>query len=324
MGSGQEIGIRDAQAHAEVGSALEEPPGGAAERILFATDGGDASIRAMDWLAQRAKLRRIAITVLTVIEPDLGAAGALQDAVREAGESILDQATAYLDRTAPAAEVTARLVWGRPRDEFATASAGADLLVAGSDRTGALSGLRGGGFAMKLAEGSTCPVLIVPRTWHAGDGPVVVGVHGDSGDEAALRLAVDEAATLRRQLRVVHAWQLPRFATPVAIADAATALVEAHHSLLADTVDRVRQAHPHLDVRAVLVEGHPATALAREAHGAELLVVGSHHQTVLERFFLGSTGRELIAHPVCPLAVASAAGKSGPAPPAGVHPHSRR
>lgn len=272
--------------------------------VLLATDGGEAGVGAMKWLAHRAKMHRLNIRVLTVIETDPVMAALDQRMLLNPAEHALTSAEAYLARTAPSAEVATGVLWGDARQEFAEVSRDADILVVGTNRTGRLAGLLGSSFSTKVAESARCPVVVVPKTWHAGHGPVVVGVQGDGSDDAALQFAAHEATILHRELRIVHAWQFPSIGAPVAVADDdTTAVVDAHDSLVSDTVARLREENPGLAVRGAIVEGRPATALNRGAEGAELLVVGTHGWTVMDRFFIGSTSREILAHPMCPVAV---------------------
>jgi len=274
------------------------------EDVVLATDGGEASVGAMKWLARRSRLHRLNVTVMTVVEADWMTVQLDSGTLERAAEECLDASETYLARVAPSAEVRTVQAWGEPREEFARASQGADLLVVGSNRTSGLSSVLGASFSTKLAEGADCPVVVVPRTWRAGKGAVVVGVQGDGSDEAAIRLAVREARIMHRELRIVHSWSYPPILAPIAPLDEETpGVVDAHDSLLQGVVGRVRRENPTLSVSAVLAEGHPGEVLAREAQGGELLVVGSHGWTLMDRFFIGSVSREIISRPPCPVAV---------------------
>lgn len=272
----------------------------AVERVVLATAGGAAGLGARDWVRHRAQMHRLDLRLLTVIDADAVTVQLPHGPVLAAAEGELKSAKAYFARTAPSAEVTASVAWGDPREELGTASEAADLLVVGSNRTGALSAVAGASFSTRLVEASDCPVVVVPKTWGSGRGPVVVGIQGDDSDNAPLRLAVREAQILRRELRVAHAWEFPS----LTLETGTDAAVEGPDTLLRDTVAHLRRENPGLTVRGVLLEGLPAAAaLTREAAGAELLVVGSHRASVMERFFVGSVSRDVLARLVCPVAV---------------------
>ena len=273
------------------------------ERVVLATDGGAASVGAMRWLAHRSRLHPLDITVQTVVQEDWVADQLEGATLEQAADDCLDASERYLARVAPSAEIRTSQTWGDPRAEFAASSAGADLLVVGSNRTRALSGLLGASFSTKIAEGARCPVVIVPKTWKPGTGAIVVGLAGDGTDDAALELAAREAETLHRELRVVHAWSWPSVLSSIPPHEEDTAVVDPRAQVLDDALALVRTAHPGLSVSGVIVEGHPATVLLREASGAELLVVGSHGWTVMDRFFIGSISRDIVSRPSCPVAV---------------------
>jgi nucleotide-binding universal stress UspA family protein len=272
------------------------------EHVLFATDGGDAGAGAMTWITDRARMHRLDVAVLTVIEQDWFAAAASGMYVAEAAERVVYAAEQYFARTAPSADVVTRVESGEPREVFAAASESQDLLVVGTNRTTALSSVLGSSFPMKLVEAARCPVIVVPKNWRHGHGAVVVGTQGDGSDDAALDFAVHEARVLHRELRVVHCMSVPALLGPdvSATTDDEAAVRDA---VLGSTLERLRMDNPDLSIRGVLAQGEPAEVLAREARGEELLVVGSHRYTVMDRFFIGSISREVLTRPVCPVAV---------------------
>ena len=51
----------------------------------------------------------------------------------------------------------------------------------------------GATFSIKLVEAAQCPAIVVPKAWKPGRGPVVVGIKGDTQDEAPFQFAVHEA-----------------------------------------------------------------------------------------------------------------------------------
>jgi nucleotide-binding universal stress UspA family protein len=162
----------------------------------------------------------------------------------------------------------------------------------------------GSSFPMKLVEGSRCPVVVVPKTWTPGHGSIVVGIQGDGSDEAAVAFAAHEARVLHRELRVVHSWYLPTVLEAGSVVQTAEVeIADSHDAVLAGTLDTLRAAHPELGISGVLAKGDAAEVLEREAAGQELLVVGSHGWTVMDRFFLGSVSREILGRPVGPVAV---------------------
>jgi nucleotide-binding universal stress UspA family protein len=135
---------------------------------------------------------------------------------------------------------------------------------------------------------------------------VVVGVDGSSGAGAALRFAFDEARLRELPLRIVCAWEASA-ATYVGETFAATpdAFLEAEHH--ADEVLHaalgILDADAGVEIEALAIEGHPATVLIEQAHGAALLVVGSRGHGTAVSLLLGSVSQRLSHHAPCPLVI---------------------
>lgn len=269
------------------------------ESIVLATDGGAAGDGAMRWVAHRGRMHRLNVLVLSVADVERFSAQ-LSKAVLDEQRAAAEHTAEEIARKAPSAEIAWRVDTGDARQQLAVASAGHDLIVAGSNRAGRLAGVLGSTFSTKLVEAAACPALIVPKAWSPGHGAVVVGIQGDRHDEAALRFAVHEALVLHRLLRVIHAWDVPTVVKAGPFGEEALGL----QSAVMDTaLEKLRAAHPGLDIEGVLAEEHPSLALARNATGAELLVVGTHGRAAVDRFFVGSVSREILARPPCPVAV---------------------
>jgi nucleotide-binding universal stress UspA family protein len=280
--------------------ALEEHPADPiVESIVLATAGGEAGDGAMRWVTHRGKMHRLNVLVLTVAE--IGAFGAELSQSALAAERVAAERTAKeIARKAPSAEVDWRVDVGDARKKLAAASANEDMIVVGSNRVGPLAAVLGATFSMKLVEAAQCPAIVVPKAWKPGRGPVVVGIQGDAQDEAPLHFAVHEARVLHRPLRVVHAWNLPvNVETGPYVDDARGAQAVVMEAGLA----KLRAENPDLEIEGVLSEDYPSPALTREASGAELLVVGSHGRTAMDRYFVGSVSREVLSRPPCPVAV---------------------
>jgi nucleotide-binding universal stress UspA family protein len=271
------------------------------ERVLLATDGGIAGISAMHWIADRARVRTLDVTVLDVVDvPELP--GWEAGKRHFAADRAVRHATDYLAGAAASANCKGRVSAGDPRTCITAATEDADLLVIGTRR---LAGSRHllASFSTKVAETADCPAVVVPHGWKRSVGPVLVGVEGDGSDDAALDFAAHEAEVLHRELVLVHAWQLSRILTP-AFPDELEQAVEVAAALrLAVVANRVRDSHPHLRIALLLAHDEPAPALARAAKGASLVVVGSHRLSVIDRALFASINRHVVERPECPVAI---------------------
>src|SRR5258708_30282 len=107
-------------------------------------------------------------------------------------------------------------------------------------------------------------------------GRIVVGVDDTDEAETAFRWALDQAARTGDRVEVVYAWQRSH---PVPVRGAATITVpdEEYQAVaeqfLAELIAKLAPS-PGVEVTTAL-EGEPEDVLARNADGADLLVVGS-------------------------------------------------
>jgi nucleotide-binding universal stress UspA family protein len=274
------------------------------EHLVLASDGGLASMSAMRWIADRARAHVLDLDVVVVLEDERVLGGILAGAGTKEARRAVEAVNGYLPWIAPSVRVSTSVLAGAPRATLQRLSASADLLVVGTNRVGPLSRLLLATFSTKLAEASECPTVVVPRGWEKSAGPVVVGVAGDSSDEAALDFAAHEAEVLRRRLVLVHARHLRSDIRPALTADQDVRDASAAHSAhLTAAEELVRGRHRRLEVVRVLSDGQAVQALIRAGEGASLLVVGTHELTVLDRMLLASVSRGVLERPPCPVVI---------------------
>ena len=72
---------------------------------------------------------------------------------------------------------------------------------------------------------------------------------------------------------------------------------------LDDAIATARTAHPKVQFRPVVVEGHPAPALVDASRGASLLVVGSRGHGEFAGMLLGSVSEHCVTKAHCPVLV---------------------
>jgi nucleotide-binding universal stress UspA family protein len=137
---------------------------------------------------------------------------------------------------------------------------------------------------------------------------VVVGYDGSQGSEAALRVAVREARLRQARLRLVSAWHVPTYAYgSLAVPAVATGLGEdlrrELERQLENTVSQLRDTESDLPIDSRLVEGAAASALIKEAAGADLLVVGSRGLGGFRELLLGSVSHQCALHASCPVLI---------------------
>lgn len=134
---------------------------------------------------------------------------------------------------------------------------------------------------------------------------IVVGTDGSAAGNDAVRWAAREAARRRMPLRVVHVLDTERDTAPLSdFAGNDDALSHELAGIVATAgVTAAREAAPGVDVRPLILTGHPAACLVAAAENADLLVVGSHHRGRIAGPRSGSVSRHVARHARCPVIV---------------------
>ena len=154
--------------------------------IIVGVDGSDHSRRALRWAMQEAVLRRVPLTVMTVVEDPARPAtgiywgvhrrpgnGVSEEHVRNALRKFADQTAGEIGGTVP--DVTVRVATGETAAELVSASRDADLLVVGCRGEGGFARLLMGSVSSQVAQHAECPVAVI-----RGAGPAPLAVSGDN------------------------------------------------------------------------------------------------------------------------------------------------
>jgi nucleotide-binding universal stress UspA family protein len=189
-------------------------------------------------------------------------------------------------------------------------SEGADLIVVGSARHGAVGRLLLGSVGRAVLHGSPCPVAVAPRDYAANPAAVAtVGVAFDHSAEArhaldvALGIARDRGAALALR-QVVAADLLPAVAgyPMINVEQLSGELRDAAQKRLDELVPTLEADGVPITAQAVL--GTSAAERLEELAGqVDLLVTGSRGYGALRRVVLGSTADRLIHRAGCPVLV---------------------
>ncbi len=274
----------------------------AEQTIVAGYDGSEASADAVSWAVRDARLRGLSVIICHAWTPGypVPAAGptASDGPAREHAEEVISRGARHARACDAAVEIRPVLVCGAAARALCAQSAGADMLVVGSRGAGGLAGLLLGSVSFQVAAHARVPVTVVRSHWRPVPGdnpaPVVVGVDGSPGSQAALELAIMEAALRDVPLVAV-----------CALADAAGAVGVAR-SIEADfgsAITRAQADHPGVLVRARVEQGSPRTALLAAAAQAQLLVVGARGRGGLRDMSLGSVSVAVLHHAPCPVSV---------------------
>lgn len=129
---------------------------------------------------------------------------------------------------------------------------------------------------------------------------ILVGVEGVPTSDDALVWAATAAATRKATLRLVTATGYPTAALDLLYDDA---VVQGAQTVLERAAATARAVAPEVRITTEVDRRTPAEALCALSVDADLLVVGSHRMSALERVFAGSLSYQITAGAHCPVVV---------------------
>ncbi|MEV5875304.1 universal stress protein [Streptomyces sp. NPDC052101] len=287
--------------------------------VIAAVDGSDDSLRALEWAFDAARRHTAPLRVVHVRQyAAWGQADVLVAGPPEAeGDPVLDDVRTRLADRGPQPSVEYVALEGVPGAALPELGTDAQLLVLGSRGRGGFASLLLGSNGLAAARDAECPVVVVPRPGRQvhGDGPaepgprVVVGLHADSPDEAALAFAFAEAALRAARVQVIAAypwpvqtWSVPgQILAPQVDQDA----VENETRALAEGfLAPHRKRHPEVRADVEALPGDAAGHLVAASKDAELVVVGRHRRRLLAPArMMGSVTQAVLLHAASPIAV---------------------
>ena len=266
------------------------------ERILIGYDGSEQARDAVLLGADlAARLEADAILGVCVDRPGRPLAAEEADALLDGAASLapeVDLRRAVTTDSSPA-DGLRRLV----------SEARADLLVVGSTHRGPIGRVLPGSTALRLIGSVSCPLAVAPRTSPGenrapADGDVAVAYDGSPEAIEALRFGARLASQLSAPLHVLGALGVRPGSPPALLDRVGTPASEEgaeHRDRLRRAVESAVAGLPvELDVRQVLLEGPPASAIpVHEMAAGGLLVTGSHRRGPLVSLLLGSVSDAL-------------------------------
>jgi nucleotide-binding universal stress UspA family protein len=133
---------------------------------------------------------------------------------------------------------------------------------------------------------------------------IVVGVDGSAGSQVAVEFAAHEAVAHGARLRLVSAWEVPTNVLSGGVVPDLYGSFEAEAlKLLGDTVVRVHELEPAVEVEQKSVEGHAGNVLVDEAENADLVVIGRRGHSGFTELLLGSISHQVADHARCPVVI---------------------
>ncbi|MEU7146286.1 universal stress protein [Nocardia sp. NPDC046473] len=281
--------------------------------IVVGIDGSPAAISAARWAGDLAARQHESLALVCVV-PDLGyrrspsavAETGMLAQLRATAEHKVAEAVSVVREDRPKLEIVATVAEGVPAQRLIEHSAAARMVVVaanGVERTGMVLL---GSTALRVANNAACPVAV----WRGdldrplpNNRPVLVGVDGHPGGEAALGLAFELAALLRVNIIAVHAWYDPALWQWNAGSDALATLADAEELLLAERMTGWREKFPDVYTTRITYNSGPAQAMLEFAIRAQLLVTGNHGHNRVTGLLLDSTSQNLLHNAPCPTVI---------------------
>ncbi|MCC9309550.1 universal stress protein [Kitasatospora sp. RB6PN24] len=135
---------------------------------------------------------------------------------------------------------------------------------------------------------------------------IVAGVDGSEQSRRALRWAMRQAELTGAVLEAVIAWEPPFSGWGGNVRpDEENALADQARKVLVESIEKVSDSGPAVEVTARVLEGTPAQVLLKAAadDGVALLVVGSRGLGGFTGALLGSVGQHCAQHAPCPVVI---------------------
>jgi nucleotide-binding universal stress UspA family protein len=142
------------------------------------------------------------------------------------------------------------------------------------------------------------------------DRRIVVGVDGSEHAKTAMRWALTQARLTGATVEAVTAWQDPAMSgfsygwSPMLFdGDSIATLTE---KTLHETIAEVTSGHANgqrVEIKARVVQGHPAKVMVEASTGAGLLVLGTRGHSTFAGILLGSVSQHCVQHAPCPVVV---------------------
>jgi nucleotide-binding universal stress UspA family protein len=290
------------------------------ESILVGIDDSEGTRAALAWAAAAATTHQWSLTLahahVDVTKPPLRGFTPAEADVRAEAHALLKRAAAHVGASGEAASAADLITRpGRPDRLLIDLAENSRMVVVGRQGRGGFRDMLLGSTAYRVAEQCSVPVVIVPEGWDmhsAAEGPVVLGLDEDSGEDA-IAFAFDYASRTGARLEAVHIFAPPMYLAAGGFGGYVPTAqdwpwnseeaIEERRRTLSEQLAGWREKYPEVDLHPCVRLGYPASVLIEESSTARLLVVGGRDHGVVASVLIGSVARNLMHHATCPLAV---------------------
>jgi len=283
------------------------------EKLLLATDGSqfsEGAIREAIRLAKRCSSKLAAISVIETNPEYETIAPQLLEKAEQAARGHLDGVKKQAKQEG--VDITTSILEGEDSFNYIAEEASktkASMLIMGRRGRTGLKRLAMGSTTARVIGHAPCNVLVVPKAAKVDFKNIVVATDGSHYSTAAASEAIGIAKKNGSQLTVI-AVVPAELATPTDVDFAATQrelLAEKEMQVAEKNAKAVKEAavKEGVAVQAFVMTGKPADAIIETAKEkkADLIIVGSHGRTGLERLLMGSVAERVIVLADCAVLV---------------------
>ncbi len=282
--------------------------------IVVGIDESPAAKAAVQWATRDAELRKIPVTLVHAMSPEIAAwpnvrlPAGLARWQRDRGRRLVDEAFKVVEQASQhggPAEVHSEILASAAVPTLVDLSKEAELVVAGCRGSAPWPGQQLGSVSSGLLRYAHCPVAIVhdeDPSHPSSQAPVLVGVDGSSASELATAIAFDEASRRNVGLVALHAWSDADVSEWPGIDWPATQSMA--EEVLAERLAGWQEQYPDVPVSRAVVCDKPARQLVQRSADAQLVVVGSRGRGGFADMLVGSVGEAVAQMAQVPVVVA--------------------
>ncbi|QLH83107.1 universal stress protein [Halosimplex pelagicum] len=270
------------------------------DAILFPTDGSDAAETALDTAIAAAGAHDATLHVLYVADtnqPSLSnVQGRVTDVLEGEGRDIVEEAGARARNAG--VETVEEVIQGGPSRTICdyVDDRGVDLVVMGTRGSRDIERIILGSVTERVVRNADAPVLVVPPESDREYPPeaILVGTDGSEGSEAAVDEGLGIAEATGGTLHLVSVLESNVLGIDIGSSQISEARERREEEVFAPARERAEDRG--VAVETAVEEGDVVDRLDEyvDAHGIDLVVVGTHGRTGLDKRILGSVTENLM------------------------------
>ncbi|MFD4646754.1 universal stress protein [Streptomyces sp. NPDC058441] len=284
--------------------------------LVVGVDGSESSMRAVDWAADEAVLRKVPLRLVYASLWERYEGAALAETLGTTSEqaledNILDTAARRAQRRGADLKVTTEVLPEDAVSALLNEGRNACALVLGSRGRSRVAELLLGSVCLEVAARANCPVIVL-RDGHdnqAGNGMlrrIALGVGEERQNSEALRFAFQEAQRRGAALDAVRAWRCPAHESVdhlLLAGEPARLHEERAVEILESALNQFAAEYPSVELRRRTAEGPARRVLLDASTRADLLVVGARRRQGHPGLQLGQVAHTALHHSRCPVVV---------------------